>query len=407
MKKVRSGIILLLLSVLFAPTGIALASEPVCTFNPDGNITCTTGGSGWDDGGGGSGPAEPTPPPTACTPGATHDQMIYSPSDSSSGQCIIWLRVVDDCTGSVIYSAYGGVEPCPEVNAPPAPPQHPCDILSVTSDGITCEGGDGWYVVATVRFPETYLDLRPFPATLVRWPTAIRNGGQPGASGSGSQAYYGSGSIANPRVGDRAGITLTLSLNPAGPLLVNLPGMGSLILPDQGGSGTPRLIQWEVPSHPLAGGGPLAGTVAGLDELPGDLPLFVGSGRSAYRLYWNLSYLVYETIEECVSGPNAGGNYNCAGGTGHRVVTGHEWRRRSSGGEIAPTSVANLPMSIAADLNNDGVMDAYWNRNLTLRRMDDSGSVDNPTYRRSWNWGGTIYWAVREGQGQIGWPGGQ
>jgi hypothetical protein len=39
--------------------------------------------------------------------------------------------------------------------------------------------------------------------------------------------------------------------------------------------------------------------------------------------------------------------------------------------------------------------------------MDDSGSVDNPTYRRSWNWGGLIYWAVREGQGQIGWPDGQ
>ena len=72
-----------------------------------------------------------------------------------------------------------------------------------------------------------------------------------------------------------------------------------------------------------------------------------------------------------------------------------------------PASVANLPMSIGADLNNDGVMDSYWNRNLTLRRMDDGGSVDNPTYRRSWNWGGTIYWAVREGQGQIGWPGGQ
>jgi hypothetical protein len=42
---------------------------------------------------------------------------------------------------------------------------------------------------------------------------------------------------------------------------------------------------------------------------------------------------------------------------------------------------------------------------LTLRRMDDNNRVDNPQYQRSWNWGGIIYWAVREGQGQIGWPG--
>jgi hypothetical protein len=37
--------------------------------------------------------------------------------------------------------------------------------------------------------------------------------------------------------------------------------------------------------------------------------------------------------------------------------------------------------------------------------MDEAGSVNNPQYQHSWNWGGIIYWAVREGQGQIGWPG--
>ena len=58
-----------------------------------------------------------------------------------------------------------------------------------------------------------------------------------------------------------------------------------------------------------------------------------------------------------------------------------------------------------ADINNDGTSDAYWDTNLTLRRMDESGSISNPQYQRSWNWGGIIYWAVREGQGQIGWPG--
>lgn len=45
--------------------------------------------------------------------------------------------------------------------------------------------------------------------------------------------------------------------------------------------------------------------------------------------------------------------------------------------------------------------------NSKISRMDDNNRVDNPAYRRSWNWGGVIYWAVREGQGQIGWPGGR
>jgi hypothetical protein len=107
----------------------------------------------------------------------------------------------------------------------------------------------------------------------------------------------------------------------------------------------------------------------------------------------------------CLPGPNGRGNYNCGGGTGHRGITGYEWRNRSSGGEIPPSAVANLPVGRMADINNDGTPDAYWGTNLTLRRMDESGSISNPQYQRSWNWGGIIYWAVREGQGQIGWPG--
>jgi hypothetical protein len=104
-------------------------------------------------------------------------------------------------------------------------------------------------------------------------------------------------------------------------------------------------------------------------------------------------------------GPNGNGVYNCGGGTGHKVVVGYEWRRHSSGGEIPPLAVQNVPVSRLADINGDGIPDAFWNNNLTMRRMDDSNSVNNPRYRRSWNWGGIIYWAVREGQGQIGWPG--
>jgi len=36
-----------------------------------------------------------------------------------------------------------------------------------------------------------------------------------------------------------------------------------------------------------------------------------------------------------------------------------------------------------ADINNDGTSDAYWDTNLTLQRMDESGSISNPQYQRS------------------------
>ena len=402
MKMVHWWVLALFVLGLFVPSIHASADDPPrCVFNPDGSITCTVGGGG-DDGGVGGG--EPTPPPVACTPGATIDQIVYSPYDpAGTGQCSIWQRTVVACTGEVIFGSFVGYGECPQPAEPP--PQHPCDSFSVTAGGITCTAIDGWQVQATVRFPETYLDVRPYPATLVRWPTAIRNGGLPGASGSGSQGYYGSGSPGNPNAGDWSNITLTLTLNPSGQMYVTLPLVGSFILPDQGATGTPRTIQWEVPSHPSVGAGPLAGSVAGLGELPGDLPLFVGSGRSPYRLFWRLSWQQYEGIEECVAGPNANGVYNCDNGTGHRAITSYEWQHRSQGGEIPPSSVQGLPAALAADLNGDGSPEAYWNNNLTLRRMDDANRVDNPTYRRSWNWGGIIYWGVREGQGQIGWPG--
>ena len=83
----------------------------------------------------------------------------------------------------------------------------------------------------------------------------------------------------------------------------------------------------------------------------------------------------------------------------------YEWRRNNSSGEIPPSAVQDLPAALMADLNHDGAPDAYWDNNLTIRRMDDNNHVDSPRYQRSWNWGGIIYWAVREGQGQIGWPG--
>ena len=58
-----------------------------------------------------------------------------------------------------------------------------------------------------------------------------------------------------------------------------------------------------------------------------------------------------------------------------------------------------------ADLNGDGKPDAYWGRLSFIRRMDDAGNVNNPEWAHSYSWGPVWYWAVREGQGQIGWPG--
>lgn len=379
-------------------------SSPSCSFQPDGSIVCVVsgGGGGNDDGGGGNGNNN-SEPGSACIPGQ-HQEYQISTYDASTGMCKVFPVNVDNCTGQVLSSVAALYDMACETQAPP--PQHPCTIFSAGSGGITCENTE-WDVRARVTFPEIYLDVRPYPVTLVRWPTAVRNGGQPESSGSGHKDYIanGGGSENNPAVGDWRDLRLTLTLRPAGPLFVTLPHIGNLVLSNVGPTGNPTPLQWEVPSHPEAGGGPLAGTIPGLDELPADIPVFVGSGRAPYQLFWELRYFEYEAIRECVAGPNANGNYNCGNGTGHREVVGYEWQMHSAGGEIAPTAVQNTPASVMADLNNDGTPDAYWDRNLTMRRMNDANSVVDPQYQRSWNWGGTIYWAVREGQGQIGWPG--
>ena len=373
------------------------ADGPSCNFEPDGSITCTTGGGGGGAGQGGEGGNNSNI--EECSTGEVHFGYEIISFDPGTNLCIV-LAAYFTCEGDLFEGGevYENV-PC----SVPSEPSHPCDRFSVSGAGISCESFE-WDVRANVHFPEIFLDVRPYPATLVRWPTAVRNGGLGEATGVGVKDYipYGGGSPGNPQVGDWQNLRLILTLRPAGMMFVTLPHIGNLVLPPQG---TPMIFDWEVPSHPAAGGGPLAGSIAGLEELPGDMPLFVGDGRAPYRLFWELRHFEYAAIRGCISGPGANGNYNCGGGTGHRGIIGYEWQRQSSGGEIPPSAVQGLPASVMADQNNDGTPDAYWDNNLTMRRMDDSGSVNNPHYQRSWNWGGTIYWAVREGQGQIGWPG--
>jgi len=360
-------------------------------------------------GGGGEDP----PPSSSCTSGAHLSFIILEVS--GPGACIGVPVYIDNCTGEML--GYASEQPGEFVcNLPNE--ENPCVIFRAGPGGITC--GTQWLVSASVGFPETLLDLRPYPASLVRWPTAARCSALPPASGSGSLAYYSpsGGSPTNPRPGDWKDLTLTLDLMSAGPMFLSLPQIGDLALPPVGDVGQPFLFEWEIPSHPAAGGSVLAGDVPGLAELPdeilpGDIPLFVGQARSPYRLFWRLTYEEYveREREECVAGPDSEGAFDCStdsGGSendGHtEAVTYHEWEAHQEGGEVQPAMVQGLPSGLAADLDRDGTPDAYWNNNLTIRRMDDAGRVDNPQWAASWNWGGVVYWAVREAQGQIGWP---
>lgn len=398
MKRIGLSLLLLFILISIRSTSVLAQSAPSCSFQPDGSIVCTTGGGnggGEEDGGN-----EDNDNGGACVPG-NHMAFRVLEYDAGTGLCRVYPIRVDNCTGQIVgISEQIATMSCSVPDT--SPPRHPCSTLSVSAGGVTC-ANSGWNVRARVTFPEIYLDVRPYPATLVRWPTAVRNGGMPGSSGSGGVDYIsnGGGSSGNPRVGDWRNLRLILNLQPAGPMFVTLPHVGDMALP----SGAFQSIQWEAPSHPAVGATILAGAVSGLDELPDDMPLFAGRGRAPYKLFWELRYQEYIAVEGCLPGPNGNGVYNCGGGTGHRGITGYEWQNHSSGGEIPPSAVANLPAALMADINNDGAPDAYWDNNLTLRRMDEAGSVNSPQYQRSWNWGGIIYWAVREGQGQIGWPG--
>lgn len=402
---IRNSLLLLWLVLISIHPSIILAqSAPSCSYQSDGSIICITGGGkdggGSEGGGEGNGNGNSEGGETACTPG-NHMAFRVIDFDASINSCKVHAIRVDNCTGTMIgISEQIGTMPCEMPNS--SPPRHPCTTVSIGVGGITCTNS-GWKITARVTFPEIYLDVRPYPATLVRWPTILRNGGMPEASGSGGVPYVpnGGGSPSHPQIGDWQNLRLILTLRPAGPMFLTLPLIGDLLVVH----GASQTIHWEVPSHPVVGASTLADSVSGLDELPGDMPLFVGNGRAPYKLFWELRYQEYEAIQGCIRGPNSRGNYDCGGGTGHRGITGYEWRNRSSGGEILPSAVANLPAGRMADINNDGTPDAYWDTNLTLRRMDDAGSISNPQYQRSWNWGGIIYWAVREGQGQIGWPG--
>ncbi len=169
------------------------------------------------------------PPSESCTPG-THLSFIVL-EVSGPGECTGIPIYVDNCTGEMLgyASEQPGTFAC---NVPTQ--ENPCVIFQAGPGGITC--GTEWLVSASVGYPETFLDLRPYPASLVRWPTAARCSALPAAAGSGSLAYYSptGGSPNEPRPGDWRDLTLTLDLASAGPMFLSLPQIGELALPPAG-----------------------------------------------------------------------------------------------------------------------------------------------------------------------------
>ena len=127
-----------------------------------------------------AGDGDPGPLPDGCTPGTMVFETLLVPITHEI--CEIVRREVDVCTGEVLWedSAPAYIE----CSTSPPEASNPCTTFTITPGGISCDSE--WTVAANVSFPDTFLDLRPFPATLVRWPTAVRCGGLPPASGSGT-----------------------------------------------------------------------------------------------------------------------------------------------------------------------------------------------------------------------------
>jgi hypothetical protein len=446
---------------LFITVRPAAADDVTCSgtvaTGPDG-WTCTQSGGnqGGSDGGGGSdsnpggggnggsnnnnnhhndGAGE------ACTPGTLVPGTVTVPVSSGGapggivlpdgsvisangpvpgGMCTTATGVIDACTGeasgaiALEQDDKGNIAAYPCDTGSNNTPPNPCDKFILTSSGITCttdfdEGGSfpasQWQLSAHAPWPGAEIHTRPYPVTLVNWDTVMRVAGLGTSSGSGHLAYlpWAHGSNGAPASGDWKSVTLRLDVKPVASWAdVFLENIGLIRMR----TGEIHTFQWNLPSHPAAGGGPLSGQVGQLEELEPDVPLFTNWTRAPYMVYCTVSY--YEWQSTCVSGPDENGGVNCRKNAAG-VFTAHRewgWKFHSQTVAVTPAMLKEpAPASILADLNNDGEPDAYWGRLSFIRRMDDAGRVDNPEWAHSYSWGPVWYWGVREGQGQIGWPG--
>jgi len=298
---------------------------------------------------------------------------------------------------------------------------HSCEV-NRWSGKLEC---DFWNekLSVSLNFPGVELHIEPYPVTMIHWPTYFRYVGGGTAGAKDAIPFLGRGTVDHPRPGDQRNIVLSLMLYPypyLNYLQMYLPQAGyyqgdgkqcavrgTFFLPPQNPTSRPATVLcWNLPSHPKAGAGPLAGGISGLDEVASDFPLFVGWARAPYSAKWSLTWEEWEVVQRnCVAGPNTAGNYTCETTAGLGYNDGHwenvyGWRRHSKGGVIDPAAVQGLPAHMLADVDKDGRPDAFWNYGVTIKRMNEAWSVNDPVYRRSWNWGGKIYIAVREGQTQ-------
>lgn len=372
------------------------------------------------------GPEPPPGSPPACP-------VIWTEVRPHQQDLCYLITYERDCQGHVRERSREQV-PCPSPS--PGPARFPCvdengnPLISIGPDGITCgRAGQIWRIEASVRFPEVILDVRPYPATLVGWPTAIRLTGAPPAEGSGTLGYVplGGGTFENPRPGDWRNVRLTLRLVPMGTCQVYLPNARGPMrtlqrpasplplhetfwLPAAGPYAQPTYIYWEVPSHPAAGNTFLDPGLNARVGLPGDFPAFRGSARAPYVLQWSFEWEEYkEEINKYCDDRSPAGDECDSNGDGikdrkWRWETRRWWESKSEGGVVDPAAIPGAPPDLLADLNGDGRPEALWNRKIVIRRMAENDQPARGPLAFRIELDGLFPFWVREAQGQIGWP---
>lgn len=422
-------IALLVFASLFVATAVARASDD--SGGDGGGIIGDASGSGGDCAFTGTGTVDEVVErlQNTCTSGTVDVYQNFGPSDSGEENvCTYGLVGTYDCATNSFSewgdweNDYGGAvfvdAPCNFNNTR----YHSCEINKWTGK-LVC-GFWKWNLAVQAGLPCATLDIEPYPVTLVRWPTYLRFSGAGSSSASARIDFVGRGTAKHPLPGDQKNIRLVLSVHPLAPQMqVYLPRAGyyqgdgehctevqTFTLPLQNSISPPRtVICWNVPSHPAAGAGPLAGTIPGMDELASDFPLFVGWARVPYMAEWHVYYDEWDVVKKtCEAGPryDKDGNpvYECAtsGSTwknGHWVKI-YDWKGHTKGGVIDPAAVEGMPQSLLADLNHDGRPDGFWSYSVRIRRMDETWNVHNPVYHREWPCRSHVYFAVREGQTQ-------